>query len=377
MRIVHIDTGTELRGGQWQLLLLARGLRTRGHRQLLVCPEGSLLEARAREEAFRVLTLPAHDPRHAHGILQLRQQLLAEPFDILHAHDGRGQTIAWLVSLGMPVRRIASRRVTFLPVGLPSRLASTRLKYGLTCHGIIAVSEFVRQLLISRGVPRTKIELIPDGVELPPDLPDSESRSRIRAQWGFGEQEFVVGHVGAFTPEKGQDIAIEAAAHLEKTLPQGRLLLVGDGPTLGRHGDRLLEQPFRRLRDRVRMLGQLENLTEFFAGLDLYIMPSRVEGFGSSALLAMAHGLAVVASRVGGLPEVVEEGKTGWLIPPGSPSALADAIATAASDRARLREIGLNARERARQFTDDIMVTRTEAFYYRLQGTGYRLQEKG
>src|SRR5262249_20314721 len=102
------------------------------------------------------------------------------------------------------------------------------------------------------------------------------------------------------------------------------------------------------------------------AGLDLYAMPSRAEGLGSAALLAMAHGVPVVATRVGGLPEVVEDGKTGWLVPADSPAALADLIVSAASDRERLRTVGLQARERARQFASKIMIERTVTLYYRL-----------
>src|SRR6516162_6903054 len=131
---MHIDTGEELRGGQRQLLLLARGLRERGHEQLVVCPEGSLLEGRAREEGLRVFTLPVHDPAHAYGIVQLRQLLWAEPFRILHSHDGKGQTLAWLASAGMPVRRVASRRVTFTPKRLAGGLMIHRLKYQFTCQ---------------------------------------------------------------------------------------------------------------------------------------------------------------------------------------------------------------------------------------------------
>jgi glycosyltransferase involved in cell wall biosynthesis len=82
--------------------------------------------------------------------------------------------------------------------------------------------------------------------------------------------------------------------------------------------------------------------------------------------MAMSYGLPVVASRVGGLPEVVEEARTGWLIEPASPDALAQAILAAAGDRARLKQRGLNGRERARQFSAHIMVERTEALYCRL-----------
>jgi glycosyltransferase involved in cell wall biosynthesis len=359
LSVVHLDTAQDLRGGQRQLLLLARGLQARGYKQLVVCPEGSALEARAREQGLRLFTLPPHDPGQANGILQLRQQLLAEPAQVLHAHDGRGQALAWLASLGLSVRRVASRRVTFLP-GAPAR---HRFIYGRTCHAVIAVSEFIRGLLVSSGVPEKRIEVIPDGIEIPAELPTPEARRRARAAWGFGEQEFVLGHVGAFAPEKGQDVASAAMRLLPERLPQARLLLVGHVP---RAAAAKIEEQVRGPGDSVRLLGDLEDLADFFAGIDLFVIPSRAEGLGSSALRAMAHGRAVVASRVGGLPEIVEEGKTGWLVPAGSPRALAEAVVAAASDRARLSQLGANARARARQFSSDIMLARTEALYHRL-----------
>jgi len=372
MKIVHVDTGKEMRGGQHQVLLLADGLRQRGHEQVIVCPDSSPLEERAGQSGFQVFAMPTHDPGHARGILQLRRQLNAERFEILHAHDGRSQTIAYLATAGSRARRIATRRVTFLPSGFGSLLFFHRLKYDFTCDGLIAVSQFVRQLLVDSGIPEVKVEVIPDGIVLPAELPGPDVRTRARAQWGFDEQEFVVGHVGAFTPEKGQEAAIAAMILLAEKLPNARLVLAGAVPEAApTHLKALLD----RAGARVRLVGYLEDLSGFFAGLDLYIMPSLAEGLGSSALLAMAHGLAVVASRVGGLPEVVEEGKTGWLVAPLpggalSPAALAGAIAGAASDRQRLREFGANARGRARQFSSDIMVTRTEAFYKRLLAGG-------
>ena len=95
-------------------------------------------------------------------------------------------------------------------------------------------------------------------------------------------------------------------------------------------------------------------------------MPSRSEAWGLTALKAMACGLPVIASDVGGLPEVVEHGMSGWLVPPESPQELADAIVNAASDAARLCEFGRNARERASQFSIQRTVEKTEQFYLRL-----------
>jgi glycosyltransferase involved in cell wall biosynthesis len=359
LRIVHIDTGRELRGGQRQLILLADGLRQRGHEQVVVCPEGSALDERAQREGLRVFALPAHDPGHAYGLALLRELLREERAEILHAHDGRGQTLAALASLGLRVRRVASRRVTFLP----GARVRHRFIYSRTCHAVIAISDYVRRLLVDSGVPSKKIEVIPDGIQFPAELPGAELRSRSRAAWGCSDEEFVVGHVGAFTPEKGQETAIEAANLLKQQLPQAHLLLVGSGPP---RVCRQMEEKVRHAPGNVRLLGFLEDLAAFFAGLDLFIMPSRAEGLGSSALLAMAHGLTVVASRVGGLPEIVEEGKSGWLVVPDSPAALAEAIVAAASDRTRLAQFGAQARERARQFSSDIMRERTEALYERL-----------
>jgi glycosyltransferase involved in cell wall biosynthesis len=361
LKIAHIDIGLSLRGGQRQLLRLARGLRQRGHAQIIVCRDESELEACVRMEEFPCFPLPLHDPLHAHGILQLRQLLQVAPCDILHAHDGHGQTAAWLATAGMRIRRVATRRVAFLP--RERHRWTYRLKYAHTCDAVIAVSDSVRQAAIRYGIPQSKIELIPDGIEIPPELPSSEARAQARARWGFGESEFLIGHLGAFTPEKGQDVALGAFQLLSERLPQARLLLAGEGPTLR---DAEITQRCAALGGRVRLCGAIQNLAEFFPALDLFVMPSKSEGLGSSALIAMSYGLPVVASRVGGLPEVVEEARTGWLIEPASPAALARAILAAAGDRGRLQQWGLNGRERARQFSVDIMVERTEALYRRL-----------
>src|SRR5208337_3065037 len=206
--------------GQDLLLSLVRGLRKRGHRQLIVCPVDSPLAKRAGAEHFELA------PLGTGGITSLRRRLSSERFDIVHAHDGRAQNIAVLASAGLPLRRVVSRQVAFSP----RHPLIHRWKYAKTCHGIIANSESVRRVLVSSGISGVDIEVIPPGIELPAGLPSASLRAQARAKWGFGADDFVVGHAGAFTHEKGQDVALEAALLLAPSLPHAPMLLAGDGP---------------------------------------------------------------------------------------------------------------------------------------------------
>jgi len=361
LKVGHVDTGLTLRGGQRQLLLLAKGLRAGGHQQLIVCPLESELHLCATAEGFQVMGLPTNDFKHLQGTRQLRRRLRNDGVELLHAHDGMGQTVAWMASLGTSVRRIATRRVIYLP----KRRLDYRLKYTHTCHAVIAVSEFIGRILKDAGVPAGMINVIPDGIEIPQCLPDATARNATRTAWKLSEDEFVVGHLGSLSAEKGQDLALQAFDILTERLPNARLVLGGNISAEDLATSSLAKAVAC---GRVLLAGYQENLFEFFSGLDLYIMPSRSEGLGSAALLAMAHALPVVATRVGGLPEVVEDGKTGSLVEPESPQALADAIVAAASNPEWLRELGLNARQRAKEFSADKMVARTEALYRRLLG---------
>ena len=264
--------------------------------------------------------------------------------DIVHAHSGRAQNIAYRGTLWAPVRRVVTRHVAFEP----RHPWVHRLKYTWTCHGIIAVSEAVRQALIDSGIPAKKIETIYTGIEV------GEPASGA----GRSEGEFVVGHMGAFTAEKGQDVAVAAAALLQSSLPRARFILAGEGP--------LLENVRANATKNVTLPGFVSDRAAFFASLDVFIMPSRSEAWGMAALEAMAHGVPVIASDIGGLAELVEDGNGGWLVRPGDDAALARAITYAATNPERLKEQREKAVERARLFSVDRMVEQTEAFYRRL-----------
>jgi glycosyltransferase involved in cell wall biosynthesis len=226
-----------------------------------------------------------------------------------------------------------------------------RLKYKWACEGVIAVSDAVRRGLIETGVPSAKIEVIHTGVEVP------ELAQRDKSRFGLSDMEFVIGHMGAFTREKGQDIAVAAAALLRESMPYARFLLAGDG--------KLLRDLRQRATDNVIFPGFIGDHAPFFGALDLFIMPSRSEAWGMAALEAMSYGVPVIVSDTGGLPEIVQPENGGWLVPVGDPAALARAITEAAASPYRLNEQGQKARQRAQHFSVAQMVEQTEAFYAR------------
>ena len=288
MRILHLDAGREMRGGQWQVLRLVEGLAAAGVESTLAARAGAPLDRAARAGGWRVEPL---------GLA--RAAMLARRHDLVHAHDARTHTFGAIVG-GAPL--VVARRVAF-PAG-------SRWKYGRARH-YIAVSEFVKRVLIAGGVPEEKISVVYDGVPLLEDA----AGSRVLALANLDD------------PQKGAPVAVEAAR-----LAGVDLLLTSN-----------LERDLRQ------------------AAAFVYI--THAEGLGSAALLAMSAAVPVIASRVGGLPELVRDGETGLLVE-NDPRAVAAALAELAGHPELARRMGQAGRRAViENFTVDHMVRRTMEVY--------------
>lgn len=286
MRILHLDSGREMRGGQWQVLRLHQALGAAGHDSFLLAREGGLLLAMARERG-----LPAGPLR------PLRLAASSRRFDVVHAHDSRSHTWGALFSR---VPLLVSRRVAFPP----RRSFGSRWKYG-RARRFLAVSRFVAERLGDAGIGLSRISVVYDGVE-PPAAPAS------------GESV-----ITPFTldPAKGMALAEEAAKLAGVPLIRSKSL----------------ESDLRHARAMI------------------YLTQS--EGLGSAILLAMAHGVPVVATRTGGIPELIDDGVTGLLVQ-NEPQAVAEAL------RRVNPAMGLAAREIVlRRFTVAHMVEATMDCY--------------
>jgi glycosyltransferase involved in cell wall biosynthesis len=345
LAILHVDTEPTWRGGQEALFSLVVELKRRGHRQHIACP--------ARSELARVALEAGIDLTPLGGSRELRRTLLREKFDVLHSHSGRAQNLAFLAGLGRGIKRVVTRHVAFPP----RNPAIHRWKYTHTCDGIIAVSNAVRDVLVTGGVPAEMIEVIRTGIAFPQAVPVRSQRLHARQQFGLSEDAFVIGQLGAFTREKGQDVAIAAWEQLG--LPGSQLILAGDGQE---------REGLAEANPGVLFPGFVEDRALFYAALDVLVMPSRSEAWGLAALEAMAHALPVIASDVGGLREMISDRATGLLVPVGDAPALADGLRWVAGNADEARLIGEGARESVRQFSITATAEQTEQFYRRVLG---------
>jgi glycosyltransferase involved in cell wall biosynthesis len=219
-----------------------------------------------------------------------------------------------------------------------------------------ALEGFVREV---EGIDPDKVLTVHYGLEPPSPLPDA--RQQAREKLGCGENGALLGVFGRLVRQKGIDILLEALPTVHERHPDARLVVVGEGAL---RGD--LERQVARLGlgDMVTFTGWIENGRALMPACDLIVVPSRWEGFGLVTLEAMGYSLPIVASRTSALPEIIQHDKTGLLVPPENPPALASAINSMLSHPKRARSFGkAGYRRLSREFTVDKMVEATLEVY--------------
>lgn len=348
LRIVHLDAGATWRGGQRQALLLALGLRDRGHESFLIGIPNSPLVTKARAAGLAVAAIPMRADWDVRAARRIRSRIRAWSADIVHAHDARSHALAMMALLGRrDIPFVVTRRVPFTP-------RSARVKYGDRVSVFIAISRAVRDAMISGGVAPARIVVVHSGI--PVEQAPLHPRD-WRAELGWPTESVVCGVVGAMTAEKGIDYLYLIGRALDPTAHRiARLVLLG-GNADQRHETGGIS---------AFAAGFVADIDSAIAGLDALWHPSRAEGLGTSVIDAMALGVPPVAFAVGGLPEIIEHEVSGLLIRPGDTQAFADCASRLLCDP-RLRErLSRGARARSQLFSADAMTKGTEEVYYTL-----------
>jgi L-malate glycosyltransferase len=361
---LHIDTAQTWRGGQNQALLTVTGLRAEGQRATLVAhPNGEL--RRRVDEGLDLIPLAPRTEMDLSAAWRLSRVIRRLAPDVIHAHDPHGIAMAALaLSLGgssQPGGRVpalvASRRVDF---HLNHNSFSRWKHRQVDCF--IAASEAIRQILIGDGIPPERTTTVHEGIDV--DRVVATPCVSVHETFWLPHGAPVVGNVAALVPHKGQRYLIEAARHVVREIPDARFVILGEGELREQ-----LEHSVREhgLEKHVLLPGFRTDVLGCIKSFDVFVMSSVTEGLGTSLLDAMACSRAVVATRAGGIPEVVQDGTTGALVPPRDGPAMGRAIVRLLADRAlreRMGDAGL-ARVRA-LFTVERMVEATAAVYARL-----------
>lgn len=367
LRVLHIDTESTWRGGENQLGLLIEGLSRRGVTSILVGRKGSALEERAKElkpkEAFFLPLRGELDLPSARRIARIVDQ---KAIAIIHCHTSHAHTLAFLAKL-LSRRRpkvLVTRRVDFDIYKKGTFKPLTFLKYRYMADHFIAISARIREILLQGGVAKEKISLVYSGVD--PQRARGGDGSYLKRRYKVEKGETILGNISYFADHKAHEDAIAALRIVRQRGYKARLFLAG-------HGER---EPYLRelvkdqgLNDAVIFLGYWEEIRDLLAFFDLFLVSSRQEGLSTSIIDAFFAGCPVVATSVGGIPELVKNGLTGVLRRGGDPSSLAEGIIYAIENPTAMKEMAERARSLAEaQFTAEKMVEGNLDVYLHLLG---------
>lgn len=351
------------------VIALMSGLRGEGYELAVACdPDGMIAEAaRAREipvypVAFRGGASPT---RAMLAAWQLSGAIGSFQAHIVHTHSYHAGLVgAVSTPLARPARMVATMH-SYPPyardgqgLGSSGRLA-VRLILGRASR-VVVVSEALRHSLLPfRPDAAAKTVVIPNGVSVTSEPPLSQAQ--VRAAYALPAGVPLLGMVARLAPQKGIPEYLRCVRLVLEGWPDAHALLVGDGP-LRAQAEALARD--LHIEDRLHLLGQLDSARGAIWALDVLVIASTSEGSSVVAMEAMALGKPVVATAVGGVPEVVTEGITGFVVPPGSPEALADAVVRVLADPEAAQAMGDRGRQRvATHFAIELMIERTKQVY--------------
>ena len=359
---VHVNTERGFGGGESQTLLLARGLSARGHRALVVAPPGSALLERARAAGLPVRAIEAGSDVSLSAARALAGILREVSCEVLHLHTPRavGFGVRAALRAGTPAVVASRRAFPHRPPGLLDRWKWRRP------DRIVAVSEALRVYLAAHGIPSSKLVVIRSGIDL--ERAGSAPPLDPRGEFGWPPEALVVASVGNLHAVKGHLRLVRAAAHVVREEPRARFLVAGEGPERER-----LEREIAAaaLEGRFVLAGFREDALSLLLRSDLFVLPSRAEGFPNALVEALALGLPSIATDAGGCVEVVGRGRdaAALLVPAAldeDGAALAGEIVRVLRDEALRGLLAAAGPARAALLSAQRMAEATEALYREL-----------
>jgi len=365
LRIVLALESSGPGGAENVVLRLAHALRERGDEPIVATLQPGWMTERAEAARIPVWIVPQRSGVDLRWVLHFARKLRRARVDVLHTHEFAMNAFGGAAALLARVPAVSTIHGRHWVTERPRRALAYRMQRRLGIP-IVAVSEDLAGFLVEGlSLPRARLEVIHNGIPLPAETPPGERarrRGEARAALGIPPDRRLVVAVGNLYLVKDHASLVRALAKL----PAARVAIAGRGDQ---------EEPLRRLAaelgvaDRFHLLGLRDDVETVFAAGDVFVQPSLSEGLPLAVLEAMAHALPVVASRVGGIPEAVVDGVSGFLVPSGDPVALAAALARVLASGDGGAALGLTGQERIySDFSVERMTECYRALYLRQCG---------
>lgn len=330
MRVLHVELGRHLYGGARQVAYLLDGLAQFPGEHSLACADGAEIAGGINNPAIRVHRLVMRGDLDLGFISRLRRLIRTEQPDLLHIHSRRGDFLSAVAGRLENVPMIYSRRVDNPPSWL-----DLRCKFPLF-EKIITISEGIGQILRTAGLPPAQVVCVPSAVDAARYRPQCE-RQWFLAEFGLTHGQPVLAVIAQLIQRKGHQVLFDALPAILERHPDVHVLILGQGPLAQRLSHAASEGGLAK---NIRFAGFRPDLERIIPCVDLVVHPAWMEGLGVSLLEAAACAVPIVASRVGGIPEVVRDGFNGYLIEPGDSKALATKVNTLLDHPEQRRHFG-------------------------------------
>jgi glycosyltransferase involved in cell wall biosynthesis len=333
-------------GAELLLVRLSVALRDRG---LSVCPVGPArgvgwLSERLAEEGFPQRTFTLRRPIDWQCVRGMVDMLRAEHVDVIHSHEFTMAVYGAAVARMLGVPHVITMHGSATMTKALRRRVALRWAFRQSAAVVGVSDETTRQLGEALGLRDGVVRTVHNGVPAPVG-----DRARVRAELGAADDDILLLAVGSLVPRKGHAVLLDALAAMPSAVSRWRLVIAGQGVERPR-----LEEQVRALglTHRVHLVGQRLDIADWYVGSDVFVMPSLWEGLPLALLEAMFAGSAIVASRTSGIPEAIDDGVEGLLLPPGDVAALSKVLARVICDGDVRAQLGAAARARAaRQFS--------------------------
>jgi L-malate glycosyltransferase len=360
LSVAHIDDNKTWRGGERQVLELMKGLRERGVENLLVCRFGSEISSRAQSAGIETVHLPLRGEWDVASAFRMRLLFIKRKIQIVHAHTSHAHALSLLSLFGNPrCKLVVSRRVDFHLHSIFSR----GWKYGKSVDRILAVSEAIRQVLIKDGVDSGRVVTVRSGF-VEDEFQSASPMANLRSDLGISNDTVVIANVAALAPHKAHPVLLKAAHLVARKYTGVRFLLAGEGAMRPE-----IERTIRNLglKDTVTMLGFVRDVGAVYRAADIFAISSSEEGLCSSILDAMYFRLPVVATRAGGIPELVSDGVNGFVVPVNDHVSFADRLGALIEHADLRKRMGLESTSLLERNSIGQTVEKTLAVYRELE----------